>query len=75
MRMQLYAHPFSSCCQNALIAFYENGIPFEFRLLAPDNMPAVEEHAALWPLRRMPVLADEARPYRHFFPLGAPDRD
>lgn len=59
--MKLYAHPFSSYCQKALIAFYENGIPFEFRLLAPENMQAVEEHAALWPLRRMPVLVDGGR--------------
>ena len=27
--MQLYAHPFSSYCQKALIALYENDIAFE----------------------------------------------
>jgi glutathione S-transferase len=97
--------------------------------LAPDNAAAVAEHAALWPLKGMPLLVDrqwavgnvfsladcaaapalfyadwvqpidatftqlrayrqrllarpsfaraveEARPYRGFFPLGAPDRD
>jgi len=37
-----------------LIAFYENDIPFELRMLAPDNPQAVAEHAALWPLKRMP---------------------
>jgi glutathione S-transferase len=26
--MQFYGHPFSSYCQKALIAFYENDIPF-----------------------------------------------
>ena len=34
--MQLYAHPFSSYCQKALIALYENDTPFEYRVLAHD---------------------------------------
>ncbi|MDP1789315.1 MAG: glutathione S-transferase family protein, partial [Methylibium sp.] len=59
--MRLYAHPFSSYCQKALIAFYENGTPFEWGLLSPENEPALAEHAALWPLRRMPVLVDAGR--------------
>ena len=59
--MKLYAHPFSSYCQKALIAFYENGTPFEWGLLSPENEPALAEHAALWPLRRMPVLVDAGR--------------
>ncbi len=29
MTLELFAHPFSSYCQKALIAFYENDIPFE----------------------------------------------
>ena len=44
--------------------------------------PIVEEHATLKAYRaRLLARAsfarciDEARPYRHFFPLGAPDRD
>jgi putative hydrolase of the HAD superfamily len=32
--MQFYGHPFSSYCQKALIALYENDLAFEFRLLA-----------------------------------------
>ncbi|WP_029770695.1 glutathione S-transferase family protein [Pseudogulbenkiania sp. MAI-1] len=59
--MKLYAHPFSSYCQKVLTALYENGIPFELQLLAPGNEQAVAEHAALWPLKRMPVLVDEGR--------------
>ena len=56
--MKLYAHPFSSYCQKVLIALYENGIPFELRLLAPGEERTVAEHEALWPLKRMPVLVD-----------------
>jgi glutathione S-transferase len=59
--MILYAHPFSSYCQKALIALYENGTPFELRMLAADDPQVAVEHAALWPLRRMPVLVDAGR--------------
>ena len=56
--MRLYAHPFSSYCQKVLVALYENETAFEWRLLSQDNEPALAEHAALWPLKRMPVLVD-----------------
>src|SRR5262249_50347866 len=59
--MKLYAHPFSSYCQKVLIALYENATPFELRMLAPGDAAATAEHAALWPLKRMPVLVDEGR--------------
>jgi glutathione S-transferase len=59
--MKLYAHPFSSYCQKVLIALYENDTPFEFRLLTPGDERVAAEHAALWPLKRMPVLVDEGR--------------
>ncbi|PWC53984.1 glutathione S-transferase family protein [Azospirillum sp. TSO22-1] len=60
MALTLYAHPFSSYCQKVLIALYENGTPFELRLLAPDQ-PAAQEFATLWPVKRMPVLVDDGR--------------
>ena len=44
-----------------LIALYENGTPFQLRMLAPGDEQAAAEHAALWPLKRMPVLVDEGR--------------
>lgn len=44
-----------------LIALYENGTPFELRMLAADDPKVAAEHAALWPLRRMPVLVDAGR--------------
>jgi len=38
MTPALYAHPFSSYGQKALIAFYENATPFELKMLgAPDR--------------------------------------
>jgi glutathione S-transferase len=52
----LYAHPFSSYCQKAMMAFYEKDAPFELRLLSPENPTAIEERHALWPLDRFPVL-------------------
>ncbi|WP_011299616.1 glutathione S-transferase family protein [Cupriavidus necator] len=59
--MLLYAHPFSSYCQKVLIALYENGTPFEFRMLSPEHPDTLAEHAALWPMQRMPVLVDAGR--------------
>lgn len=56
--IKLYAHPFSSYCQKALIALYENGTPFEFVMLGPDNPPGMTELEALWPIKRFPVLVD-----------------
>jgi glutathione S-transferase len=57
--MKLYAHPFSSYCQKVLIALYENGTPFEYRSL--EDAAANAELAALWPLKRFPVLVDRGR--------------
>ena len=57
----LYAHPFSSYCQKVLVALYENGTPFEWRLLSPEHPQVLEEFATLWPLRRFPLLVDAGR--------------
>jgi glutathione S-transferase len=57
--MKLYAHPFSSYCQKVLIALYENATAFEYRSL--EEPAAGAELAALWPLKRFPVLVDEGR--------------
>lgn len=59
MTLKLYAHPFSSYCQKVLIALYENGTPFEYRMLEQDG--AMRELEALWPLKRFPVLVDGGR--------------
>ncbi len=60
MALTLYAHPFSSYCQKVLVALYENDTPFAFRML--DGEEAMTELAALWPIKRFPVLVDEGRP-------------
>lgn len=59
MALELFAHPFSSYCQKVLIALYENGTPFEYRLLAPEQPQNMQRLAELWPLRRFPLLLDE----------------
>jgi glutathione S-transferase len=57
--MKLYAHPFSSYSQKALIALYENATPFEYRSL--EDPAANAELESLWPLKRFPVLVDQGR--------------
>jgi glutathione S-transferase len=57
----LFAHPFSSYSQKVLIALYENATPFTFRLLGRDDPATFAEVAALWPLKRFPLLLDEGR--------------
>jgi len=59
--LQLYFHPFSSYCQKALIALYENAIPFESQLLEGPDSPTSRRFAELWPIKRFPVLVDGDR--------------
>ena len=56
---RLYAHPFSSYCQKVLVALYENATPFDYRNLEDAQNGA--ELAALWPMKRFPVLVDGQR--------------
>ena len=58
-RPRLYAHPFSSYCQKVLVALYENGTLFDYRSLEDAQNGA--ELAALWPMKRFPVLVDGSR--------------
>ena len=58
MPLQLFAHPFSSYCQKVLIALYENGTPFEFRLLDPEHPENFNELRELWPPAKFPLLVD-----------------
>jgi glutathione S-transferase len=57
MSLQFYAHPFSSYCQKVLTALYENATPFTWQVIGEDA-EASRTFAALWPLKRMPVLVD-----------------
>ena len=63
MTLKLYAHPFSSYCQKVLIALYENGIAVRIPH-ARRTRRALAELAALWPLKRFPLLVD-GEPHRH----------
>lgn len=56
--IQLFAHPFSSYCWKAMIAFYEKDVPFELRMLAPDQPDNGAEFARRWPMQMMPLLVD-----------------
>lgn len=59
MTLELFAHPFSSYCQKALIAFYENDLPFTLRMLEDPGVG--EELASLWPMKRFPILRENGR--------------
>ncbi|WP_369061227.1 glutathione S-transferase family protein [Caulobacter sp. 73W] len=59
MTIEFFAHPFSSYCQKALIAFYENDIPFTYRMLEDEGVG--EAFAALWPMKRFPILRENGR--------------
>lgn len=59
MTLELFAHPFSSYCQKALIAFYENDIPFTYRMMEDPGVG--EELASLWPMKRFPILRENGR--------------
>lgn len=59
MTLEFFAHPFSSYCQKVLIAFYENEVPFTYRMLEEPGVG--EEFAALWPMKRFPILREDER--------------
>lgn len=62
MSLVFHGHPLSSFCWKVLIALYENGTEFTFKLL--ENLGDPEERAAfavLWPIAKMPVLEDVGR--------------
>jgi glutathione S-transferase len=61
MPLMFFGHPFASYCQKALIAIYENGTPFTFRVLDKSDPSTFAEFAALWPLKHFPLLVDERR--------------
>jgi glutathione S-transferase len=63
MKPSLFAHPFSSYSQKVLIALYENATDFTYRQFGPEDPTAMTELAALWPLKKFPVLLDEGQTY------------
>src|SRR5688500_5703835 len=61
MSLKLYFHPLSSFCQKALIALYENGTPFEPRIVDLADEASRAEFLEVWPIGQFPVLRDERR--------------
>jgi len=61
MKPVLYAHPFSSYCQKALTALYENGTDFEYRMLDHAQPETLADFEARWPIKRFPILVDGDR--------------
>lgn len=59
MGLQLYAHPFSSYSQKALIALYENHKTFEYRPLDKADPDTMATFKRVWPLERFPILIDD----------------
>jgi glutathione S-transferase len=59
--LKLYFHPLASFCHKALIAFYENGVPFEPVIVDLADEASSAAFRAVWPMAKMPVLRDEAR--------------
>ena len=60
MSLTLHYHPLSSFCWKALIALYENDVPFTPNSV---NLGEPTERAALlqlWPIGKFPVLRDDA---------------
>ena len=61
---KLYAHPFASYCQKALIALYENHVPFEFRCIDAEHPHNAQEWLRRWPMAKFPLLVDGDRAIR-----------
>jgi glutathione S-transferase len=61
MSLTLHYHPLASFCWKALIALYENDIPFKPNLVDLGNPAERAALLKLWPIGKFPVLEDHAR--------------
>lgn len=61
MMLKLYGHPFSSYTWKALIPFYANDLPFEFRIVDDQHPEHTEIVRTSSPLGKFPLLADGER--------------
>jgi glutathione S-transferase len=61
MSLTLHFHPLASYCWKALIALYENDIPFTPNLVDLGNPAERAALVKLWGIGKFPVLLDEAR--------------
>jgi glutathione S-transferase len=60
MSLTLHYHPLASFCWKALIALYENDIPFQPNLVDLGNPAERAALLKLWPIGKFPVLRDDA---------------
>lgn len=60
MALTLYIHPLASFCHKVLIGLYENGTPFEARIVDFADPGSAAAHFARWPVGKIPVLHDSA---------------
>jgi glutathione S-transferase len=56
--LRLYGHPFAAFAWKALIAAYERGVPFNFRMVDPDHPENMARIAELSPTGQFPALVD-----------------
>ncbi|MBN9598727.1 MAG: glutathione S-transferase family protein [Afipia sp.] len=61
MPLILHLHPLSSYCHKVLMALYENGTPFEPRMVNLGDPDARAAYLKLSPFGKIPVLQDESR--------------
>src|SRR5256885_4882533 len=61
MSLTLHFHPLASYCWKALIALYENDIPFTPNKVDLGNPTERAALLKLWPIAKFPVLSDDAR--------------
>jgi glutathione S-transferase len=61
MSLTLHFHPLASFCWKALIALYENDIPFTPNSVDLSNPAERAALLKLWPIGKFPVLQDDAR--------------
>ena len=61
MSLTLHFHPLSSFCHKVLIALYENGTPFERRIVNLMDPAEAAAFKKLWPPGQFPVLQDNGR--------------
>lgn len=61
MSLVLHYHPLASFCHKALIALYENDVPFVPQLVDLGDPAQRAEFLRVWPIGKFPVLRDEDR--------------
>src|SRR5215204_2408844 len=61
MSLTLYFHPLASFCWKALIALYENDMPFQPHIVDLSDAAQAAALKKIWPVGKFPVLHDAHR--------------